>query len=129
MPAHLQVPRGDVLSCFGAAIAQLLDHMNRPHLVFMGCQLATGVRHSVGAVEFRHYHTPFHGPAFGLAVTRYQARSAEEAAAGIAAALDRAGAAILTGTNDHLPWVSPGELGVASHWVFAARELAPERNV
>jgi hypothetical protein len=129
MPAHPPAPRGDVLSCFGTAIAQLLDHLSRPHRIFMGCQLATGVRPGVDAVEFRHYHTPLDSAALGLAVTRHQARSAGEATAGIVAALDRDGAVVLTGTNDHLPWVNPGELGVAAHWVFAAREVAAERSV
>jgi hypothetical protein len=125
----LPAPRGDLLSCFGTAVAHLLGHVGQPYLIFMGCQLATGVRHDGDIMEFRHYHTPLMGRAPGIVVSRHRAYSAEDAAAGILAELDRSGAVVLTGTNDHLPWVDPGELDIASHWVFASRRPGAGRGI
>ncbi|HXV94628.1 MAG TPA: hypothetical protein VD813_15090 [Pseudonocardia sp.] len=128
-----EVP-GHLLSCYGAAVAGLLAAVGLPWQTIMGAQLYTAVRLDPDGgdppvLEFLHQHTPLtgDGTSFSLGLARRGAPDPEAAARGIAAEVDRRGAAVVTGHNRTLPWVSSQGVAANPHWFLVRRGPAPDR--
>jgi hypothetical protein len=117
-----EVP-GQFLSCYGAAFAGLLAAVDLPWQTIMGAQLHTAVRLDPSGgdppvLEFVHQHTPLtgDGTTFSVELQRCGATDSGTAATGIAAEVERSGAAVVTGHNRTLPWVSSAGVAANPHW-------------
>ncbi|MGW7256374.1 hypothetical protein [Streptomyces sp. NPDC054834] len=108
--------RGDLLSCYTAAVAVLMETRGLSHRAVLGGQLFLAVRREGTRCEVVHQHTPLtgDGDTFTLPLVRRGAADAEEAGRAIEAAARRDGAVIVTGSTDRLPWLAGA--APAPHW-------------
>ncbi|MEU8971082.1 hypothetical protein AB0D11_17645 [Streptomyces monashensis] len=108
--------RGDLLSCYTAAVAVLMETRGLSHRAVLGGQPFLAVRREGTRCEVVHQHTPLtgDGESFTLPLVRRGAADAEEAGRAVAAAARRDGAVIVTGATDRLPWLAGA--APAPHW-------------
>ncbi|WP_262062097.1 hypothetical protein [Streptomyces sp. STR69] len=120
--------RGDLLSCYTAAVAVLMETRGLSHRAVLGGQLFLAVRREGTRCEVVHQHTPLtgDGDTFALPLVRRGAADAEEAGRAVAAAARRDGAVIVTGCAGRLPWLAGA--APAPHW-FAVTCRAGELEI
>ncbi|MFD8611790.1 hypothetical protein [Streptomyces sp. NPDC059631] len=108
--------RGDLLSCYTAAVAVLAEARGLSHRAVLGGQVFLGVRRDGVRCEVVHQHTPLtgDGETFALPLVRRGAADAGEAGRAVEAAARRDGAVIVTGSTDRLPWLAGA--APAPHW-------------
>jgi hypothetical protein len=111
---------GDLLSCFGTAIAGLQATLGLPWETIIGCQLFTGVRRRGDGLDFLHHHTPLTGEPglFNMPLRRCGASEWRAAGTAIEAGVARCGAVIVTSRNRNLAWVPSANVPVAPHWLL-----------
>jgi hypothetical protein len=118
---------GDLLSCFGTALAGLQASLGLPWESIIGCQLFTGVRRRGDGFDFLHHHTPLTGAPglFSMPLRRRGSSSWRAAGAGIEAGVARDGAVVVTSRNRNLAWVPSANVPPAPHWLLVRRGPRP----
>ncbi|MFL6117572.1 MAG: hypothetical protein ACJ786_40400 [Catenulispora sp.] len=108
---------GELLSCYGAAIAAYLDALGADWLDVLGRDSTLRLRSAgEGVYAFRHLPAGLRAVDGPLPLERTGAHTAPDAVAGIEAELRSAGAVIVVGDAFHLPWLTAHRRRHAVHW-------------
>ncbi|MEU9375347.1 hypothetical protein AB0D94_16430 [Streptomyces sp. NPDC048255] len=117
--ARPEVPAvdGELLSCYGAALAAYLDATGRDWLSVLGssCPLDTRAE-GEGVHAFRHLPAGLRAAGGPLPLVRRGASGEDEALAGIAEEYAAAGAVVVVGDSFNLPWLTAHGKRHAPHW-------------
>ncbi|MGW6944861.1 hypothetical protein ACWGF3_38450 [Streptomyces xanthophaeus] len=108
---------GELLSCYGAALAAYLDATGRNWLSALGSSCPLDVRPEADGVHaFRHLPAGLRAAGGPLPLVRRGAPHASQALAGIAAEHAAHGAVVVVGDSFNLPWLTAHQQRHAPHW-------------
>ncbi len=118
-PARPDVPAvdGELLSCYGAALAAYLDATGGDWLSVLGSSSPLDTRPEAdGVLAFRHLPAGLRAGGGPLPLVRRGASRADAALAGIGDELAAAGAVVVVGDAFDLPWLTAHGHRHAPHW-------------
>ncbi|BAJ27505.1 MULTISPECIES: hypothetical protein [Kitasatospora] len=114
---HLPAVDGELLSCYGAALAAYLDAIGGGWLPVLGSASPLDVRPEAdGVLAFRHLPPGLRAAGGPLPLVRRASPSGAEALAGIGDELAAAGAVVVVGDAFDLPWLTAHGRRHAPHW-------------
>lgn len=108
---------GELLSCYGAALAAYLDATGRDWLGLLGGKCHLDLRPEAdGIYAFRHLPPGLRAPGGPLPLVRLGTSSSTGALTGIGQELAASGAVIVVGDSFNLPWLTAHGRRHAPHW-------------
>ncbi|WP_411102550.1 hypothetical protein [Streptomyces sp. cmx-4-9] len=108
---------GELLSCYGSALAAYLDATGRDWLSALGSSCPLDLRTEADGVHaFRHLPAGLRAARGPLPLVRRGAADADGALAGIAAEYAASGAVVVVGDAHNLPWLTAHQQRHAPHW-------------